>query len=281
MADWSDRAVGVAVVPWDRLPRGSGALADVTVSGTQNLTDLTGYEATNDPECGYLNVHNLTIPAGATLTINRSCAWIRATGTVTINGTINGTGRGPGGASLNDYRQGGGHGGGRGLGNGGGSYAPGLDANGNPTAGNRIPGFGSALDTGDVLRSPLSGGGGGDAQDHGGNAGSTILLTARRIVIGAAGIIESNGSATGIGGSGAGGCVGLLADEVAIARATGYIANAGAGGLAGRSSEGHRELYYRTANPAVIAADWHLVRTWRGARRAVVRAGALDDVTIA
>ena len=268
MADWADRALELAALPWDRLP-GAGT-DDVTISSNTNVTALAQYTATSDPECGYLDVHDLTINAGVTLTINRWCLWIRATGAVTINGTINGNGNGASGGDRQAKRAGAGMAAARfrWLKTAAAAVMRRAAAGG----GDRIPGAAArSLDSGDVLRSPLSGGGAGRHQSRqfGGDAGSTIIITARRIVIGSAGLITStgaNGSGSGSGGSGAGGVVCLFADALAIERATGYVANAGATGNDG--SEGIREVYYRSASPPVIEADWHQVRRWRAARRA-------------
>ena len=135
-------------------------------------------------------------------------------------------------------------------------------------------GAAAALTSGDVLRSPLSGGGGaGDAQDRGGRAGSTIIVTARRIVIGAAGLITSTGaSGDRHRGQRRRRCPMPIRRRTRHERATGYVANAGATG-GNNGSEGIREVYYRSASPPVIEADWHtgppLARRAPGVDRAV------------
>ena len=186
--------------------------------------------------------------------------WIRATGVVTINGLIDGIGEGVFGsgadaglASLGSSANGGG---GAHQGGGGTSFGP---YGGNPSAG-----FQSAFMGNDPARVPLSG-------SSWSPAGATVAITCQRLIIGSAGQITSGSDNGGANrGSGAGGAVGFFCNEFQNQRGSDAIVNqAGTVPSTARAgSEGRRELYYRSASPAVVEADWHTVVRWRAARRA-------------
>ena len=228
-----------------------------------------------------LDCHNFTLNAGrqldvnpATLSARFSGAWIRATGAVVILGTIMGDGLGPDGGNSTPgntarVQSGNGYGGAVAAAGGGGAHARGGHTSGGSNGGYATPGFDAVFATGEAERLTMGGGGGGRSNTGGGGAaGATIAISGRTVRIGPNGQLTSMG-AMGVGGGGSGGPIGILCDQFQNERVSDYIVNDGAptSNFGGTGSEGHRELYYRRANPAIVPADWTLVRRWRAARR--------------
>ena len=268
MADWADRAVDLAVMPWDRLPASGAAVSDITVSADTDVEDLPGATrappGTTDSFSPFLVVdcHDFTLDAGVRLHFddtNAFSVWIRATGVVTIHGLIDGSSEGAfqfqsNPAPLQSV--------GTSSRGGGGAHAGGASG---ADAANPSTGFQSAFLGNEPAWVPLSG-------FSSTAAGATVAITCRRLIIGSAGQITSGSDDSLTLGTGAGGPVGFLCDEFQNQRGSDAIVNQ-AGTVpsnAQRGSEGRRELYYRSASPSppVIDGDWHTIVRWRAARRA-------------
>lgn len=189
---------------------GSGADGAKTVSTSENLAS------------GEYHYTNLTVNAGQTLGISDTQGFliIRATGTVTINGTISATGKGAAGGAAggggSDPGTVGTIGSGGGSGGGGGGYA----------------GAGAGADGG--ASSQAAGGSG--ASSGGGGAGNSVLQATKNLILGNMVNISSmpygaggggGGSYTGAGGAGGrgGGVVFIIADTIVVDAAGSVVAN--------------------------------------------------------
>ena len=234
-------------MPWDRLPSSGAAVSDVTID-----TDIDVRLVPNVATFGLVFVidcHDFTLDAGVTLSGDGAddqwAVWIRATGIVTINGRIDGDEHGQrGGSSVFAPWSGGPYAGVANTYSGGGAHQGGGLRGGWPT-----PGFGGLFGANDPYGMPFSGSG----PTSGSRAGYGIAISARRVAIGSAGEITSRG-ASRLSGSGAGGAVGILCDEFVNEHASDAIVNPG-GTSANNASEGRRELYYRSARPAVVEGE--------------------------
>ena len=207
-------------------------LAYVPNLGT--LTDLTPVNGSTLPSAGVYN--NITINAGVTVNVSGSC-FLRAKGTITIDGTIN--------ANFQGYP-----GGGFAFTNGGsaaGSSGQGLGSSSSSTGGKSY-GFyttflGSSGSSGAIS---TSGGGQGFSGPGGASGGSIIFLSEGPVVIGAAAVLTANGqvgqtgsvilAGAGVDISGSGGGSGgliLLQSLTSISASAGSVLSVlgGAGGV--------------------------------------------------
>ena len=225
-----------------RVPAPAGApTASVTVSSNTDFTDI----ATEDTDTGVyvLDCVNLTIDTSVTLTLDPVASLIRATGTVTINGTINGDQQGARGGRKTDEVVPGGMGGSGSVQYGGGG---GRDFGGsrdvNDRGGYAVPGFEAILLTGLLKYFPTSGAGGGhsDPNGYGGFAGANLLITATALAGG--GTITLVGESENGAGDGAGGMFGVFCERQGF---TGTITTApGSGSSGGAASPGTKELFW-------------------------------------